>query len=499
MTSADQDRFDVAALRAAHPIEQVIAASGVELHARGHGYMGCCPFHDDTTASMSVGGVPERFKCFGCGAGGDVIEFVARRHDLSFTDAVNALRQGTFTGLGTPAVRRLHLVPPTSAPTRPTVATDRAYDINRLAWQHFSTPVAAAFARSYLRQHRGLDLSALEAENNGNALVGHAGGGWTTLIQRLSAVGVSDDELLATDLAQTTRAGRFIDTLRNRLIFPVTDPAGRIAGFIGRDLTGDPRAPKYRNPTRTPTFDKSAALYRPTHHRLDADASVVVVEGVLDAVAIAAAAARRGQMGRFAPCTASGVTVSDAQAGAVLSLHERPVVIALDGDTAGAEGTDRWLAKICLQRDQLALTSRLPANLDPAEWLQLHGDSGLTAFDRCHCLDPQATQVIPHLPGRELVRLALASGRDPVQQAVNVVLPLAMKLPPQAAAELLNQAEREMTREGWNPNGVFGQTVRDSMLSAWRERQTHKSLSTGPAAVEASVHRFPTGPSPGVA
>ena len=55
-----------------------------------------------------------------------------------------------------------------------------------------------------------------------------------------------------------------------------------------------------------------------------------------------------------------------------------------------------------------------------------------------------------------------------------------------------------MTREGWNPNGVFRETVRDSTLSIWRERQAQKSLSTGLARVEASIHRFPTGPSPGV-
>jgi DNA primase len=90
VTAAGQDRIDVAALRAAHPIEQVIAAAGVELHPRGHSYIGCCPFHDDTTPSLSVGGVPERFKCFGCGAAGEVIEFVTRLHHLSFVDAVHA-------------------------------------------------------------------------------------------------------------------------------------------------------------------------------------------------------------------------------------------------------------------------------------------------------------------------------------------------------------------------------------------------------------------------
>ena len=498
MTATGQDRIDIAALRAAHPIEQVIAASGVELHPRGQGYMGCCPFHDDTTPSLSVGGVSERFKCFGCGAGGDVIEFVSRLHGLSFVDAVHALEQGSISRTADPAARPLRVVRPVAA-TPPAIAADRAYDINLLAWHHFSTPVANDFAHSYLRYHRGLDLTALETESPGWPLVGHVGPGWTTLIDRLRTEGVTEDELLATDLAQSTRAGRLIDTLRDRLIFPVTDPAGRIGGFTGRDITGDPRAPKYRNPSRTPTFDKSETLYRPTHHRLDVDASVVVVEGVLDALSIAAAAARRGQMGRFAPCTASGVTVSDAQVEAVLNLHQRPVVIALDGDTAGADGTDRWLAAICLQRGRLALTSRLPGNLDPADWLQLQGDSGLTAFDRCHYLDPQVAHVAPHLPGRELVRLSVASGLDPLQHTVSVVLPLALKLTPRAAIELLNQAESELTREGWNPNGVFRQTVRDAVLSARRERQTQKSLSTGLASVEASVHRFPTGPSPGIA
>jgi DNA primase len=290
-----------------------------------------------------VGGIPERFKCFGCGAGGDVIEFVARLQGLSFVDAVHALEQGNITRTAVPPARPLRVVPPLAA-TPPAITADRAFDINLLAWHQFSTPLATAFAHSYLRHHRGLDLTALAAENPRWPLVGHAGTGWTTLSDLLGTLGVSDEELVATDLAQSTRTGRIIDTLRDRLVFPVTDPAGRIEGFIGRDITGDPRAPKYRNPTGTPTFEKSATLYRPTHQSLDAHASVVVVEGVLDALAIAAAAARLGQSARFAPCTASGVTASDAQVEAVLGLHERPVVIALDGDTAGAAGTDRWLA-----------------------------------------------------------------------------------------------------------------------------------------------------------
>ena len=104
-------RFDVAAVRYDHPIEVVVAASGVELTGRGQGFMGCCPFHDDSTASLSVGGVPDRFHCFWCGAGGDVIEYVALLNGLSFVDAVRALQSGTAFRGAAPSTTRQSLRP----------------------------------------------------------------------------------------------------------------------------------------------------------------------------------------------------------------------------------------------------------------------------------------------------------------------------------------------------------------------------------------------------
>ena len=310
MSAVSAERVDVAAIRAAHPIEDVIASSGVELRASGHGYMGCCPFHDDSTASMSVGGVPDRFRCFGCDAGGDVIEYVSKRYDLSFIDSIQALQNGN---IGSNPDGPMPSPRTTSERDLPPISAERAYDINRMAWEHFSTPVAAEFAQSYLARRRGIDLGALREFSGGAPVVGYAGTGWATLVSHLHDKGVSDDELLATDLAQPTRTGRLVDTYRGRIIIPVTNSAGLINGFVGRDVTGDSRAPKYRNPTRTITFNKSMILYRPTHHGLAADANVVIVEGVLDALAIAAAAARGGEMDRFAPCTTSGVTATHSR------------------------------------------------------------------------------------------------------------------------------------------------------------------------------------------
>jgi len=290
VTLPGRERFDVAAVRRDHPIEVVVAASGVELTRRGQGFMGCCPFHDDSTASLSVGGVPDRFHCFGCGVGGDVIEYVARFTRGSFVDAVRALESGTVFG-GVQPSTTVQVQRPTRA-AEPATTPVRAHAINLLAWEFFTTPTNISVAEAYLHQARGIDIGALCAANGGEPIVGYARTDWRALTRHLLAHGVDDHELLELDLAQLSRNGDLIDTYRGRLIVPALRDHGRIDGFIGRDTTGDPRAPKYRNPTRTPTFDKSTALYRPTHHGLDRDANVVVVEGAMDALAIAAAAAQ---------------------------------------------------------------------------------------------------------------------------------------------------------------------------------------------------------------
>ena len=153
--------IDVAEVRRAHPIHEVVAASGVELQPRGHGFVGCCPFHEDLTPSLSVGGVPDRFHCFGCGASGDVIDYVRRRFDLGFVEAVEHLESGASKPF-----REAAPAPPRQ-PDRPTVSRERAYEINDMAWELFADPVGARFAYAYLHHHRSIDVTAHEAANAG--------------------------------------------------------------------------------------------------------------------------------------------------------------------------------------------------------------------------------------------------------------------------------------------------------------------------------------------
>ncbi len=434
---------DVAAVRARHRIEQVVAAAGVQLRRSGRGYLGCCPFHEDSTASMSVGGVPDRFHCFGCGASGDVIDFTQRRHGVGFREAVQILE-----GTAPPRHADAAANPPAVARPPSAVTPERGYEINALAWDHFSRPVGHAIATAYLHHRRGIDLAPLE-NHHGRPMVGHADHGWTTLVDCLRAAGVTDAELLAVDLAQISRRGTPIDTLRDRLIIPITTADGRISGFVGRDIGGDPRSPKYRNPTRTATFDKATALYLPSPPSRP-DATVVVVEGTLDALAVSAAALTVGRLGDLVACSTNGTTVSPAQARRVMSLTTGPIVIALDADPAGAAGTDRWLDLLCRHAHRPALVTRLPDAADPAAWLATHGPAGLSAFDPSH-----TGGVHPHQPGAELARLCLARGGHPIAEAIRTLAPLVQAQPAADAARLIQSAQAEMTRQGWNPHSVF--------------------------------------------
>ena len=472
---------DVAAIRRDYPIEDVMAAAGIELRPAGHGFVGHCPFHVDTTPSMSVAGIPDRFTCFGCGAHGDVIDFVQRLHHVTFIEAVHTLTADSPLRTASGLTARRQEVPGRPASTYaevtgvPDVTAERGFAINALAWRHLSVPVRASFAEQYLLHHRGIDLRPLHAElraervaaHPDQLLVGYAGHGWTTLVDALRRDGVTADELTVMDLGQRTRDDRLIDTLRDRIVVPVLDAEHRIRGFIGRDISGNPRAPKYRNPTHTPTFDKSRILYRPTHHVLEPGGTAVIVEGVLDALAIAAAAAVAGRSHRFAPCAANGITVSAAQVGHILGLaREAHCVLALDGDQAGRDGTARWLHELTIRHGKPAFVTALPPGADPAMWLQHHHpDDGLGNF--AHPGYRSTAAAAPYLPARELTRLAgitdgvgntTAGDIGSQQRIANVcrhLTPLLHRLPPGLARWLLEESQSEMTRLGWDAGGVY--------------------------------------------
>jgi len=180
----------------------------------------------------------------------------------------------------------------------------------------------------------------------------------------------------------------------------------------------------------------------------------------------------------FAPATTSGVTVSGMQARAVLALHPQPPIIALDGDQAGREGTDRWLTALCVERGRTALVTRLPNGVDPAEWLQHQGARGLRAFDRRGGVNNTTNAPTPQLPGLDLVRICHDQPGEPAGRILDVLTALTTQLSQGAARELIDQAEHEMTARGANPRGEFAQTARDAISHAQHLALMQQSLRT---------------------
>jgi DNA primase len=244
------------------------------------------------------------------------------------------------------------------------------------AWGSYTSAGLHARGVAYLRS-RAIDVGALEAYT-GRSEVEAAPGGRDNLVRYLRDAGFSDDELVDAGLAhRAARSAPVTDFFRSRVLVPVRTSEGRMAGFVGRNV-GEARWAKYKNSPRTVLYDKSVNLYQPLPLPAEAQGRVVVVEGTLDAMAIAAAAIKAGTE-RYTPVTQSGKELSPLQVASLSSTGKATLVLALDRDAAGSDARRR-LAGALRSAGRSAAEANLPDGEDPASWLALHGAAGLGAF-----------------------------------------------------------------------------------------------------------------------
>jgi DNA primase len=206
--------------------------------------------------------------------------------------------------------------------------------------------------------------------------LGYAPWGRTALLDHLRGFGHTDDELVAAGLA-VPYGGRLIDVFRNRVMFPVRGPDGRVRGFVGRDLSGHPRVPRYRNSATTPLYTKSNHLYALTERVTGGEApgAVLVVEGPADAVALSRLPV--GAEGRWAAVSTCGTALTGGQV-ELLATAVAPgtaVIVCFDPDAAGRRAADRayqllydWAGPV----DAIVL----PPGTDPAALVARSGPQG---------------------------------------------------------------------------------------------------------------------------
>jgi DNA primase len=427
--------IDWAGIKARHRLADVVGRSGLSVRASGRVMISCpIPSHHDSAPSAQLDLDRDRYHCFGCGSRGDVIDWVRNIEGVDTAAAVAILESGRpinavfASGTGRWTNSSGHEPP---NPERTCIS--RVGEANQAAWEYYTQETYHEEAVAYLAR-RGLDLTTLEAET-GAPTVGRSQPSTTRpddLVSYLAGMGFTNTELIDAGLALRVTDRRVVDFFRNRLILAITDDAGVICGLLGRDMTG--RSPvKYLNPPATAAYTKNETLYRPTRQPLGSDGAVVVCEGPLDALAIAACASTAGLSDRFTPVAACGTVLSDHQIETILSMHRRAPVLAGDGDQPGRQANLEWATRM-LARGRESVITNWPEGNDPASWLAARGPDGLIALTRRGCLEDHSGTLRPRHCGAVLTETALHDRKRRPDRAelIRDVNSAAAQLPPAA-------------------------------------------------------------------
>ena len=354
---------DIALVRERCRIDDVVRDYVALRSAGGGSWKGLCPFHDEKTPSFTV--TPSRgfFYCFGCGEGGDVITFLQRQQNLSFTEAVQTLADR--------AGITLRITDDGQGPGQPPGQRKRILEANAAAQEFFAAQLAspeAVTARQFLDQ-RGFDRAVAE-----QFVLGYAPRGGHALRQALTSQGFDEATLRAAGLVRD--GGR--DFFAGRLLWPIRDSASSVLGFGGRRIFDDDRLPaKYINTPETPVYKKSHVLYGLDLARraIGKRAQAVVVEGYTDVMA----AHLSGVDTAVASC---GTAFGDDHARMLqrlLGTHDGlhgEVVFTFDGDAAGQKA-----ALKVFQGDHNFMVQTYvavePSGLDPCDLWQRDGEAAV--------------------------------------------------------------------------------------------------------------------------
>ena len=420
-------------LRARADIVQVISGY-VQLKKNGHRYWGLCPFHGEKTASFSVDPEQQLYYCFGCKAGGSVIQFIMEIERLSFPEAVRFLAD------------QLHMPLPQMENDpdwqRKRDQRDRLLEANREAARIFHQTLYTKDGEASLQylKKRGLTDSVIRKFG-----LGAAPDQWDFMTQQLLQKGYTLDELRQVGLTVvkeaetlpdgTKRPKRAFDMFRNRAMFPIIDQYGNVLAFGGRIL-GEGQ-PKYLNTSDTPVFNKRLGVYAANLLRKERHLErVVLVEGYMDVVSLT-------QFGVTGVCATLGTALTNEQA-KLLKRFAPKVYLSYDGDSAGQHAILRGLD--ILEAEGIpAKVLDFPDGLDPDEFIRR---DGLEGFEKLPALSP-ATYRMRRL--KDQFDLSTQDGRTEYAKAC---APILKSLEP---VELENHLQELMVQTGFSHEVLLAQ------------------------------------------
>lgn len=420
-------------------IVDLVSEAGVKLRHAGKNYTGFCPFHDNKkTPAFVVWPESGTWRCFGqCNEGGDIFKFVMKRENLDFKEALNKL--AARAGVEVPTY------------TKQTPEQKEAYENLRKLLED-----AIVFYRShlfankeiltYLRGKRGLTDASIETFG-----LGYAPNTWDSALTHFSGRGYSEQDLIDAGLLSERESGGYYDRFRNRIMIPIRDENGKMAGFGARIV--DPNdIPKFLNSPETPIFSKGRLLYGLDRARkpIRTADQAVIVEGYLDVIAL-------HQAGYENVVSPMGTALTEDQM-RLLKRFTRRIVLALDPDVAGQKAVLRGLdaARSAMDKEgELAFDARgllrnearlqadlrvatMPDDLDPDEIVARNKDEWAKIIENAK---PIVTHVMETLAAGQNINDPKVKNRIAAQ-----VVPLIEDLPNPLERDTYRQALARMLR-----------------------------------------------------
>jgi DNA primase len=394
-----------------------VVSDFVSLKKAGKNHLGLCPFHSERTPSFTVNEEKGIFHCFGCGAGGNIFNFLMKASQMSFPEAVRAMANRYGVPLPT---REL-----SEEEKRRRSQRAKLYEVNEAAAGYYHRTLTSLKegeeGRQYFAQ-RGISEETIREHR-----LGFAPAGWDSLVLFLQKNGIPLNlaetvGLILPRKEGTVPSGRpgFFDRFRRRVIFPIISEGGRVLGFGGRIIEegkgeGDPPPPKYMNSPESPIYSKGHTLYGLNAAKgfIREKGNALIVEGYMDLLSLYQAGFRNG-----VASLGTALTSSQLQ---LLGRYAREAFLVFDADESGEKATQRSL-DLFLQEGISAKVVTLPAGYDPDSLIRKEKAA------RFEQVLAEALPLVEYLFRRALQR----HGADSVEGKVRIVremIPALSRLP----------------------------------------------------------------------
>lgn len=329
-----------------------IASEYTLLKPKGKRLWGCCPFHSEKTPSFSVVPDEQFYYCFGCHAGGSVVQFVMDAEKLTYVEAIKYLAQRAGMELpddvGDDRLRQERAL------------KERLYAACKDAAMFYHAKLLSEEGKEAQKYLMGRNIDAATAAKFG---LGYAPPGWDNLLKYMTEKGYSNEHLLAAGLIiQGKGRDKYYDAYRDRVMFPIVSTAKRVLGFGARTMGND--TPKYLNTGDTPIFNKRNNLYGLNLQRGKHLADIIIVEGYMDVISLYKAGVTNA--------VASLGTALTQQQARLIKRYVPKVYISYDGDSAGQNATLRGLDILAKEGLDVRVIV-IPDNMDPDDYAKKFG------------------------------------------------------------------------------------------------------------------------------